>query len=325
MPASPPSVEFAGVSKRYASGITALENVSFSIPPGQIVALLGTSGSGKTTALKLINRIEEASSGSVLLDGQPVSKMDSMHLRRSIGYVIQEGGLFPHWTVAENVATVPRLQQWPDARIQERVEVAMQLAQISGAEFCQRYPATLSGGQRQRVAIARALAAEPRLLLLDEAFGALDPITRDALHVEMKALIAKLSVTTIMVTHDVVEAFKLADRVALLDKGRLIQFGTPEELVLAPCDEFSREFFAQHGLDIRLRYLHLERVIPFLKHDASPSNGSVELDGVQTLADALDKMAGVGSEQFIVRCGDGTGHGPYRRKDVWALLRGASI
>lgn len=234
MPGTPPSLEFAGVTKRYPPCITALENVSFHIPPGQIVALLGTSGSGKTTALKLINRLEEPCAGIVLLDGQPVGQADPIRLRRSMGYVIQEGGLFPHWTVAENVAMVPRLQDWPEDRIRERVEVAMQLARIPRVEFGARYPATLSGGQRQRVAIARALAAEPRLLLLDEAFGALDPITRDALHVEVRSLIAQLSVTTVLVTHDVVEAFKFADRIALLDKGHLVQYGTPEELVLAP-------------------------------------------------------------------------------------------
>ncbi|MCW8131744.1 MAG: ATP-binding cassette domain-containing protein [Planctomycetota bacterium] len=322
-PESTGAIEFRGVSKRFPGGTLALDGLTLSVAPGELVALLGSSGSGKTTALKLINRMEEPGAGEILIDGQNTAQMDPIALRRSIGYVIQEGGLFPHWTVEENVGLVPRLLGWETSRIAARVKDVMALAQVPHEEFGARYSSTLSGGQRQRVAIARALAAESRMLLLDEPFSALDPITREALHAEVKALVARLGVTTVLVTHDVEEAFKLAQRVALMDKGRLIQFGTPEALLLRPAHEYTRRFFEGRAHDLKLRYLVLARVAPYLE-PADPEGRAVEtIDGGRSPETALGQMLESGAEFFAVRTSGGAA-GPFRIRDLWRSLKEGS-
>jgi osmoprotectant transport system ATP-binding protein len=212
------------------------------------VALVGPSGCGKTTALKLANRLLEPDGGTVRVFGNPAAGEDPVQLRRRIGYVIQEAGLFPHRTVAENVETVPRLLGWPAPKRRARAEELLAMVGLPAAEFAGRYPRELSGGQRQRVGVARALAADPPLLLMDEPFGALDPIARRGIQKEFLAWRARLTAAALLVTHDLAEAFRLADRVAVLNEGRVRQVGTREDLVERPADPFVRELVQEFAL-----------------------------------------------------------------------------
>jgi len=225
-----PFVEFADASFGPAGGPVILRGLSLAVAEGETVALIGRSGSGKTTALKLVNALLVPTGGEVRVAGRATTTWDAIRLRRQTGYVIQEVGLFPHLTVGRNVGLVPELEGWPAARIGTRVEELLELVGLPAAGFAGRYPKELSGGQRQRVGVARALAADPPLVLLDEPFGALDPITRSELQREFRALQARLRKTTIFVTHDMREAARVADRIALLGAGNLIALGTPAEL-----------------------------------------------------------------------------------------------
>jgi len=233
------------VRKTFASGRAALDGFSLSVRDGETVALLGPSGCGKTTALKLVNRLLAPDAGEVRVFGRDVAQEDAVGLRRSIGYVIQEGGLLPHWTVQENVATVPRLLGWSEDRRRERAREVLAMVNLPADEFSGRRPRELSGGQRQRVGVARALAADPVLVLMDEPFGALDPIARRALQAEFLAWKRQLRKAVLLVTHDLTEAFRLADRVAIVWQGRVVQVGTPREIVEAPANDFVREFASQ--------------------------------------------------------------------------------
>src|SRR5579859_7538675 len=208
-----------------------VKNVSLVIPRTETLVLLGRSGSGKTTLLRLVNRMLVPSSGQVLVDGQPTSGADPIRLRRGIGYVIQEAGLFPHFTVAQNVALVPRLENWESSRVDARVRELLTLVGLDPAEFSSRYPRELSGGQRQRVGVARALAADPPILLMDEPFGALDPVTRSELQREFSSLARRLGKTIVFVTHDLREALLLASRIVLLEAGRIVAVAPPQEFL----------------------------------------------------------------------------------------------
>jgi osmoprotectant transport system ATP-binding protein len=237
-----------------------VEDISLTIDSGAFVALVGSSGSGKSTTLKLINRLVPASAGHISIDGKDIAQADVETLRRSIGYVIQSGGLFPHWTVSDNIATVPWLKGWPEAKRRARTEELLALLRLD-PETAAKYPHQLSGGQQQRVGVARALAADPDILLMDEPFGALDPITRTALQDELAALHRRLGKTILFVTHDIDEALKLADRIAILDAGRLVQVGTPDEIVDRPASAFVRDFVGDPelrrlALTIARRELH---------------------------------------------------------------------
>ena len=237
-----PVLEFSDVGKRFAAGPPVLEGLTLSVFEGETVALVGPSGSGKTTALKLANRLLEADSGRVNVFGEPVRTPEPAALRRRIGYVIQEGGLFPHWSVRENVETVPRLLGWPAEKRRARAEKLLETVGLPPAEFSARFPRELSGGQRQRVGVARALAADPTLVLMDEPFGALDPIARRAIQREFLAWKGSLASAVLLVTHDLTEAFRLADRIAVLHRGSVRQVGTKEDLTRRPADAFVREF-----------------------------------------------------------------------------------
>jgi osmoprotectant transport system ATP-binding protein len=227
------------------------------VPAGEICVLVGPSGCGKTTAMRLVNRMIDLTSGDILLDGRSVRERKPAELRRQIGYVIQQIGLFPHLTVAENIATVPRLLGWEKHRIAARVEELLELVSLT-ADLGTRYPAQLSGGQRQRVGVARALAADPPLMLMDEPFGAIDPINRERLQNEFLRLQAELRKTIVFVTHDIDEAIKMGDRIAVMRVGGVLaQYATPEELLLAPADEFVEDFV---GADRALKRLALLRV-----------------------------------------------------------------
>jgi osmoprotectant transport system ATP-binding protein len=222
------------VSKVYPAGVRAVDRLSLEVERGETVVLLGASGCGKTTTLKSINRLIEPSSGEIQVDGRNVADVDPVSLRRSIGYVFQGVGLFPHWSVAENVAAIPRLIGWDESRIRERVDDLLERVGMPAEAFRDRRPDELSGGQAQRIGVARALAAEAKVLLMDEPFGAVDPVTRDALQQELVAMRAQLGLTIMLVTHDVSEALLLADRVAVMEAGRIVRIGRPAELFAAP-------------------------------------------------------------------------------------------
>jgi osmoprotectant transport system ATP-binding protein len=231
-PANNALVEFRDVSySAPAVGAPIISSLNLSVRQGETLVLLGESGCGKTTTLKLVNRLLLPTSGKVLIEGQATTDWDPIRLRRQTGYVIQEGGLFPHFTVAQNVALVPRLDGWDDAQIRKRVNELLSLMGLDPDQFAGRYPRELSGGQRQRVGVARALAAEPPLLLLDEPFGALDPLTRASLQREFADLAKRLNKTAIFVTHDVREALLLGTRIGLMAKGRLLLLETPENFL----------------------------------------------------------------------------------------------
>ncbi|MGQ4876990.1 ABC transporter ATP-binding protein [Billgrantia sp. LNSP4103-1] len=256
-------IELFDVSKRFGSE-TAVDGISLRVERGELCALVGTSGCGKSTTLRMINRLIEHDAGEIHLDGQPVRSFDEVTLRRRIGYVIQSTGLFPHWTVARNIGLVPRLLKWPKTRVRERVEELMQLLGLPIAEFADKYPRQLSGGQAQRVGVARALAADPDILLMDEPFGALDPITRETLQDELRGLQARLHKTIVFVTHDMDEALALADRLVVMHQGRIVQQGKPIELLHDPANPFVESLLG--GLDRGLKEASLiqvgERMLP---------------------------------------------------------------
>lgn len=243
-------IELRDVQQRYAGRdgrpVVALDGVSLEVRTGETLCLIGTSGSGKTTLMKTINRLIQPTAGQVRIDGRDVQEEDPIRLRRRIGYVIQKGGLFPHLTVQQNVGLLCRLEGWDPARAAARVGQLLALVNLPAATFGARYPAELSGGQRQRVGVARALALDPPIVLMDEPFGALDPITRGQIHEEFLRLKAEVGKTIVIVTHDMSEAFKLGDRVALLDHGQLVQVGRPDELRDAPANDFVRDFLRSH-------------------------------------------------------------------------------
>ncbi|MEZ5980080.1 MAG: ATP-binding cassette domain-containing protein [Planctomycetota bacterium] len=229
-----------------AESVVAVRDLDLEVARGEAVALVGPSGCGKTTTLRLVNRLEEPTSGRVLVDGVETATVDPVALRRGMGYVIQSGGLFPHLTVARNIGLVAELEGWDEARRSERVRELLELVHLSPEEHGGRWPSELSGGQRQRVGVARALMLDPPILLLDEPFGALDPVTRGSLHSEFADLVSKLGKTLVVVTHDLGEAFLLGDRVALMMAGEVVQVGTREEFEAESADPRARDFMEEH-------------------------------------------------------------------------------
>ncbi|MFI6349528.1 ABC transporter ATP-binding protein [Streptomyces sp. NPDC050560] len=253
------TIELEGLTKRYpGSGTAAVDNVSMEIAAGEIVILVGPSGCGKSTTLRMINRLIEPTSGRITINGEDVTRMDPVRLRRKVGYAIQSSGLFPHMTVAQNIALVPRMVGWSKSRTKERVAEMLDLVGLDPGEFRGRYPRQLSGGQQQRVGVARALAADPPVLLMDEPFGAVDPITRDHLQDELIRLQHELHKTIVFVTHDFDEAIKLGDRIAVLrEQSHIAQFDTPEAILTHPADDFVSGFV---GAGAALKRLNLTRV-----------------------------------------------------------------
>ena len=246
------------VTKIYpGSNVAAVNNVDLEVPKGEICVLIGSSGCGKTTLMRMINRLIPITSGFIYIDGKSVLDMDPIELRRHIGYAIQQIGLFPHMTVHDNIATVPRLLKWDKRRIDARVDELLDLVQLDPATFRQRYPRELSGGQAQRIGVARAMATDPPVMLMDEPFGAIDPINREVLQDEFLKIQSQIRKTIVFVTHDIHEAIKMGDKIALLDLGRLVQYGTPEELLTAPKNQFVKDFV---GADRALKRLDLLKV-----------------------------------------------------------------
>jgi len=233
-----------GLTKRYPGGVLAADGVDLMAAAGELVAIVGESGSGKTTTLKAINRLIEPSAGTILFQGTDVMTLVAHDLRREIGWVMQGDGLFPHLTAAQNISITPRLLKWEPARIMERVDTLLELVRLDPDDFRDRLPHQMSGGQRQRIAIARALAVEPPLLLLDEAFSALDPVTRAGLQEDFIVLQERLQFAAVMVTHDMAEALLLADRILVMKDGKVVQTGTPSDLVNRPADPYVTELLA---------------------------------------------------------------------------------
>src|SRR4051812_7075921 len=256
MPGEAAELVFDEATKCYGEeGDPAVDHLSLTVPAGEICVLVGPSGGGKTTAMKLVNRLIPITEGDITIDGRSINSLDETELRRGIGYVIQQIGLFPHMTVAGNIATVPRLLGWEKARIDNRVGELLELVGLDPEGDRDRYPAQLSGGQRQRVGLARALAADPPLMLMDEPFGAIDPITRERLQDEFLRLHREIRKTVIFVTHDIDEAIKMGDRIAILEQGgRLAQYDTPDDILAAPANDFVARFV---GKDRGLKRLSL--------------------------------------------------------------------
>ncbi|WP_339791658.1 ATP-binding cassette domain-containing protein [uncultured Imperialibacter sp.] len=255
-------VELVNITKLYHKK-PVVNNVSLFVPGGQTLVLLGKSGSGKTTLLKMINRLIEPDEGNILIDGERIANRPVEELRRNIGYVIQAIGLFPHWTVAQNIATVPTLIDWPKDKISSRVSELLEHMGLP-QQFASRYPHELSGGQQQRIGVARALAANPSLLLMDEPFGALDPIIRKEIQSDFQHLSIFKEVTKIVVTHDVKEAFYLGDEVALIDDGKVIEKATPRYLLFNSTSDLVRGFIGEDAWSLKLSQVALSEVIPFL-------------------------------------------------------------
>ena len=280
-------IEIAHLSKRFAeSGPPAVDDLSLSIGEGEICVLIGPSGCGKTTTMRMINRMIEPDSGIIRIAGRDVTHSDAVELRRSVGYVIQQVGLFPHMTIGENVATVPQLLGWDSTRIASRVDALLEQVDMDPARYRDRYPRELSGGQKQRVGVARALAADPPVMLMDEPFGALDPITRAALQDEFLRLLYELRKTIVFVTHDIDEALKMGTRIAILRGGRLVQFDRPQAILAHPADPFVEAFV---GDDRALKRLGLLKVGRFAVAGEPPADAPA-VDAAQDLRDALSAL-----------------------------------
>jgi osmoprotectant transport system ATP-binding protein len=315
--AAPISLE--RLRKVYPDQTVAVEELSLDVGAGEVVVLIGPSGCGKSTVLRMVNRLIEPTGGRVVLDGQDVTTVDPVLLRRKIGYVIQNVGLFPHQTVRANVGTVPKLLGWDKARIARRTDELLEQVGLEPSRYAQRYPHELSGGQRQRVGVARALAADPVVLLMDEPFSAVDPIVRGRLQEEFLRLRSTERKTTIVVTHDLQEAIRLGDRIAVLsDHAHLEQYATPAELLAAPANDFVERFIGDDRGIMRLSVTPVPRegLRPLSSVDA---DGAPRVDADATLREALAEMLAQGSELVLVH-DDGTVLGALTADDVRAAL-----
>ncbi len=311
-------IVFDRVSKQYAGrDVAALHELSLEIPAGTFCVLVGPSGGGKTTALKMVNRLIPFDSGDITIDGRSVRDLPVVELRRGIGYVIQQIGLFPHMTVGENIGTVPRLVGWSKARIRDRTTELLELLGLEAAD-AKRYPAELSGGQRQRVGLARALAVDPPLLLMDEPFGALDPITRARLQDELRRLHREVGKTIIFVTHDVDEAITMGDRIAILREGGVLaQYDTPDAILAHPADEFVTQFV---GEDRALRRLALRTLANVELEPLDGESGAPTASQSTTLRNAVSLMVGAGADRVVVVDGDDRPVGMLRLRRIEELL-----
>lgn len=298
-------IELKNVSKYFESE-RAVDRLSFTVKEGETFGLIGTSGCGKTTTLKMINRLLDPTSGFIRINGKESTSVAPEKLRRQIGYVIQDVGLFPHYSVRENIATVPRLLQWDEDRILARSEKLLQLVGLSPDTFAERSPDALSGGQQQRVGLARALAADPPIILMDEPFGALDPITKRKIRTEVTDLFEQINKTIVLVTHDVLEAFEMCDRLCLLDDGELQQIGTPKELLFQPENNFVNSFFVSDRFQLELLSISLQDIVKGEEEEVelywSPplEKGNMSVDPTRSLYAILEKMEQAADENVAI-------------------------
>ena len=280
-----PMIDFSAVDKAY-DGRAVVSELTLTIPAGAFCVLLGPSGCGKSTTLRMINRLVPFDSGTIRVGGEDVLRIAPEALRRRIGYAIQSTGLFPHWRVADNIATVPRLLGWPPERVRGRIDELLTLLRLDPAVYAGKYPHQLSGGEQQRIGVARALAADPDILLMDEPFAAVDPITRDALQSEVARIHQATGKTIVFVTHDIEEALRLATMIVIMERGRLAQIGTPLEIVERPASGFVRDFVGVQGVGLKL--LSVRRVADRMRPGDAPEG--VAIAESATLAEALDAM-----------------------------------
>ncbi|CAN5210033.1 betaine/proline/choline family ABC transporter ATP-binding protein [soil metagenome] len=290
-------IEVQHLTKRYDNTV-AVNDVSFTILEGQTLVLLGTSGSGKTTTLRMINRLIEPTAGTVTINGINILAQPPEELRRSIGYVLQGYGLLPHNTVAENIAIVPKLLKWDKQKIENRVNELLHKLQLPAGQYRSVYPSNLSGGQMQRVGLARALAANPPILLMDEPFGALDPLTKISVRKEFKQLDEIRKKTIVLVTHDVQEAFELGDTIGLMDKGELVQLGTPIQLLLNPVNDFVENFFQHQRLQLEWQSLFLKDIWNDLPDFTS--SAPADLNSNQTGWEAMEMLVNKGRDVSVL-------------------------
>lgn len=294
------AIRFDGVSLTFPKASRpAVEDCSFEVERGQLVVLLGPSGCGKTTLLKMVNRLYEPSQGSIFLDGQDIRRIRVTQLRQQIGYVIQQSGLFPHMTVAQNIAVVPRLLGWSKARIDQRIDELLTLIQLPPEQFRERYPAQLSGGQQQRVGLARALAGDPAVMLMDEPFGAIDAITRADLQAEMLRLQRQLQKTILFVSHDVEEALRLADRILILRQGKIVQYDTPFKVLTQPVDPFVHDLMGAEDMVRQLSLLRVDSAMTDLPQNYQPQKDPT-IERHDNLRQALSLLLKTGAGSLTV-------------------------
>jgi osmoprotectant transport system ATP-binding protein len=304
------------VTKRYSeTGTVAVDDLSLQIPEGMTVALIGPSGCGKTTTMRMINRLVDPTMGRILVGGEDVTQIDPILLRRRIGYVIQQVGLFPHMTIGQNIAAVPKLLGWDSARIARRTEELLHLVGLDPKEMLKRYPRQLSGGQRQRVGVARALAADPPVLLMDEPFGALDPIARTRLQSEFRQILKQVRKTVVLVTHDLEEATRLGDRIAIMNNGKIVQYDTPDAVLSHPADAFVENFV---GIDRALIRLSLFTVSDAMTSEP-PMDTARVIRAACNLRDALALMVAANSDVLAVVDEFGSCQGRLTREAIFSL------
>ncbi|HVI49072.1 MAG TPA: ATP-binding cassette domain-containing protein [Chitinophaga sp.] len=283
-------ITLSHVSKSFLHNKKAVDDISFEVQQGETLVLLGTSGCGKTTTLRMINRLISPDNGNILINGKNINDQKPEGLRKNIGYVLQNNGLFPHYTVIENISTVPRLLGWDKKRMHTRALALMEKLHLPADTYATAYPAQLSGGQQQRVGLARALAADPPVLLMDEPFGSLDPLTRISVRREFKTLDELNSKTIIIVTHDIEEAFELGSRICIMNEGRILQLGTPSELLFRPSDDFVRSFLDKQRLQLELKSLLLSDIWTYLP-DAGNEASKPRLSSGNNCWEALERLA----------------------------------
>jgi osmoprotectant transport system ATP-binding protein len=294
-------IELDHVTKRY-HGRAVVDDLSLTIASGEFCVLLGSSGCGKSTTLRMINRLVGADAGTIRVGGTDITTLSPEKLRRRIGYAIQSTGLFPHWTVWDNIATVPRLLKWPETRVTARVGELLDLFRLDPTLYRGKYPHQLSGGEQQRVGVARALAADPDLLLMDEPFAAVDPITRDALQTELLRVHRGTGKTIVFVTHDIEEALRLATSIAVMDQGRIVQYAAPLDLLEHPTNQFVRDFVGQRGIGLKL--LSLRRVGERVRRGEAATGQRLSADA--SLSEALAVMTAQRTDRLPVA--DAAGH-----------------
>jgi osmoprotectant transport system ATP-binding protein len=293
-------IEIEHATKRY-DGRSVVDDLSLIVAAGEFCVLLGSSGCGKSTTLRMINRLTPIDAGTIRVGGTDVAGLPPEALRRRIGYAIQSVGLFPHWTVEDNIATVPRLLKWPRQRVRDRVTELIELLRLDPAIYRGKFPHQLSGGEQQRVGVARALAADPELLLMDEPFAAVDPITRDALQTELARIHRDTNKTVVFVTHDIEEALRLATRIAIMDQGRIVQRGSSLDILEHPANDFVADFVGRQGLGLKL--LSVRKVGDRVRPGETAEGDPLPLDA--TLRDALSAMTARRTDRLPVRDAEG--------------------
>lgn len=304
------------VTKRYTEGGAAsVDDLSLVVPEGTTTALIGPSGCGKTTTMRMINRLIDPTEGKIIVNGEDVTRVDPVKLRRHIGYVIQQVGLFPHMTIAQNIAAVPKLLGWTEAKIRSRTAELLDLVGLDPDEMLRRYPRQLSGGQRQRIGVARALAADPPVLLMDEPFGAIDPIARTRLQDEFRQILQRVRKTVVLVTHDLDEAIRLGDRIAIMKNGKIVQYDTPDAVLSNPADAFVENFV---GIDRAIKRLSLFTVKDVMDSQ-TPHEDSAKVTSGSNLRDALALMVAANSDVLAVVDDGGSVKGQLTRDAIFSV------